>query len=208
MTDTENNKPNLAAMPIEQVSGRRRFLGTGAKAAPFVITLASQPALGATCFTPSRALSKNTSLSQMAFAGQCSGAQSPGNYAARQTDTKKGSSYNWPASVPPSTEMHPLFVAGPFGTFTKPMGNSTVSMTLGEAINVEMPGQVHFHLIGAYLNKSGGNNAVIPDNVITKDGILTMWNEYAKKGYYEPTNGVKWYAEDIKSYLISNGIVK
>lgn len=81
-------------------------------------------------------------------------------------------------------------------------------MTLGEAININASGQVHFHLIGAYLNKMGGNGAVIPDSVITTDGILTMWREYASKGYYEPTNGVKWYAEDIKSYLVSNSIIK
>lgn len=206
MTDTENKKQTLDAVPTVEVSGRRRFLGTGVKAAPFVITLASQPALGATCFSPSRALSNNTSLSQMGFAGQCSGAESPGNYAAQQTST--ANAYHWPASVPPSTPMHPLFAAGTFGTFTKKVNGVIVPMTLGEAININASGQVHFHLIGAYLNKMGGNGAVIPDSVITTDGILTMWREYASKGYYEPTNGVKWYAEDIKSYLVSNSIIK
>lgn len=206
MTDTENKKQTFDAVPTMEVSGRRRFLGTGVKAAPFVITLASQPALGATCFSPSRALSNNTSLSQMGFAGQCSGAESPGNYAAQQTPT--ANAYHWPQSVPPSTPMHPLFAAGPFGTFTKKVNGATVIMTLGEVINVSVSGQVHFHLIGAYLNKLGGNGAVIPDSVITTDGILTMWREYANKGYYEPTNGVKWYPEDIKSYLISNSIIK
>ena len=81
-------------------------------------------------------------------------------------------------------------------------------MTFGEAIRVNAPGQVHFHLIAAYLNKLGGNGAVIPDVAITLSGILTIWSEYAAKGFYQPTAGVKWYANEIKDYLVTNGIVK
>lgn len=190
--------------------GRRRFLGAGVKASPFVLTLASQPALGVTCFTPSRSLSKNTSLSQAAKNGDCTGAESPGNYKAQQDPA--GTAYHWPASVKPTDPFHPFFKKGnsPGVTqFTKVItNNNVVSMTFGEALNVNAPGQVHFHIIAAYLNKLGGNGAVIPDLVITVAVIQTIWSEYATNGYYAPVAGVKWDAVDIVNYLTSNGIVK
>ena len=95
--------------------------------------------------------------------------------------------------------------------FFNPEGAVTlrgVAGTLVYVLDIEAAGQVHFHLIGAYLNKLGGNGAVIPDVAITVEGILNIWSEYVTKGFYEPTAGVKWYAEDIKTYLISNGMVK
>lgn len=199
-----------AGREIDKGNRRRRLLvGAGASAAPFLLTLVSQPALGVTCFTPSRSLSKNTSLSQTGKYGECTGAESPGNYKAQQTPGT--SPYHWPATVPPTTAMHPLFYMGNSNgvtRFVKTVNNAEVSMTLGEALNVNAPEQVHFHIIAAYLNKLGGNGAVIPDNVMTVSSILGMWQEYATKGYYEPFAGTKWYATEIKAYLISNGIVK
>lgn len=173
--------------------------------------MVSQPALGATCFTPSRSLSRNTSVSQNGFYGECTGAESPGNYKARQTPGTGG--YHWPASVNPTDPFHApgTFLMGSVegvSKFTKIVGTNTVSMTFGEALNVQAAGQVHFHLIGAYLNKMGGNGAVIPDVAITVEGILNIWAEYVTKGFYEPTAGVQWGPEEIKTYLISNGIVK
>ncbi|MDR2837214.1 MAG: hypothetical protein LBV49_01385 [Azonexus sp.] len=197
-SDVKQGKPNH----------RRRFLGAGAAASPFLLTLVSQPALGTVCFSPSRNLSRNTSVSQQGQYGECLGAESPGNYAAQQTPGK--GAYHWPVSVPPSTPMHPLFYEGGENgktRFVKQQGVQIVSMTLGEALNVNAAGQVHFHLIAAYLNKMGGNGAVIPDAVITAQAILDMWQEYASRGYFEPMAGVKWYAGDIVDYLKTNGIV-
>ena len=208
MNDHETQRDVDPGSVIATAKGRRRLIGAGAAAAPFLLTLVSQPALGTTCFTPSRSLSKNTSLSQQGKYGQCTGAESPGNYKAQQTP---GASYHWPASVPPTTAMHPLFYMGNsegVTKFTKVVNSQTVSQTLGEALGVQAAGQVHFHLIAAYLNKNGGNGAVIPDNVMTVMSILGMWQEYATKGYYEPFAGTKWYAAEIVSYLTTNGIVK
>jgi hypothetical protein len=205
----QNTNPDLRQ---DSVNGkrhdRRRFLGAGAAAAPFLLTLVSQPALGATCFTPSRSLSRNTSVSQQDKYGECLRAESPGNYKAQQQPDK--GAYHWPAAVPPSTPMHPLFYQGGEYLktgFIKQVNNQWVSMTLGEALEVNAAGQVHFHLIGAYLNKMGGNGAEIPETVLTALDILGMWQEYASRGYYEPMAGIKWYAEDIVSYLKTNGIV-
>lgn len=191
--------------------GRRRFLGAGSAAAPFILTMVSQPALGVTCFTPSRSLSKNTSISQQGKYGECTNAESPGNYKTQQ-DPASGA-YHWPASAPPSTPFHPLFTQGTrTGTsFTVTTDGVTRSMTLGEVISTgphQDPEKVAFHLIGAYLNTMGGNGAVIPPNVITEQGVRDIWAEYASKGYYEPTASVQWGPDQIKNYLISNGIVK
>jgi len=188
--------------------GRRRFLGAGAAATPFVLTLVSQPALGATCFTPSRSLSRNTSVSQQGQYGECFNAESPGNYKAQQEPGK--GAYHWPAAVPPNTPMHPLFYQGGEylkTQFIKQVNGRWESMTLGEALQVNAAGQVHFHVIGAYLNKMGGNGAEIPDSVLTAQDILRIWQEYATKGYYEPMAGIQWYAENIVDYLKTNGIV-
>ncbi|MDR0776725.1 MAG: hypothetical protein LBE81_08825 [Azonexus sp.] len=188
---------------------RRRFLGAGVAATPFLLTLVSRPALGDTCFTPSRSLSRNTSVSQQGKYGECLNAESPGNYKAQQQAGQ--GAYHWPAAVPPSTPMHPLFYQGGEylkTNFIKQVDGQWVSMTLGEALNVNAPGQVHFHLIGAYLNKWGGNGAVIPDTVLTAREILGVWQEYASRGYFEPMAGIKWHAEEIVDYLKTNGIVR
>ncbi len=210
MTELEKCEKTSSANPeVEDSSrARRRFLGKGAAAAPFLITLASQPALGATCFTPSRSLSKNTSVSQQGKDGECTGAASYQAYQADQTPGQSG--FRWPASAQPTAPLHPTFAEGNsegVTKFTKQVGGQVVSQTFGEALSVNGGGQVHRYLIAAYLNKLGGNGATISDKAITVTGILTMWQEYATKGYYEPFAGVKWYGAEINGYLVSNGIV-
>lgn len=217
MTDYNSNSIPGTTDPQGGRKDRRRFLGAGAAAAPFLMTMVSQPALGVTCFTPSRSLSRNTSISQQI--DECSGAESPGNYAAQQTQNVNpkgksvGSAYNWPKSVPPSTKMHPLFNEGSRDGVTRffkstASGIGSESMTLGEVISINMPGQVHFHIIAAYLNKMGGNGANIPDSVITAQQILNIWADYAANGYFQPIAGVTWHEAEIIDYFIKNGIVK
>ena len=195
--------------------GRRRFLGAGTAAAPFVLTLVSQPALGVTCFTPSRSMSRNTSLSQQGKFGECTNAESPGNYGQQVEQVKsKGKinpAYHWPRSVLPTARFHPTFLQGSIAgetSFTNESNNTVTSKTLGEVLLINVSGNVAKHIIAAYLNKLGGNGAVIPDSAITLAGIKNMWAEYATKGFYEPMAGIKWYAQDIVNYLKSNGIVK
>jgi hypothetical protein len=208
MTTSNQDLQQTPVKPVSEGGRRRRFLGAGVTAAPLILTMVSQPALGATCFTPSRSLSKNTSLSQQGFYGVCTGAESAGNYKRHQD--KSHNAYHWPASVEPSFPFHPLFLEGSSAgvtKFTKQGTNGDVSMSLGEALNANTGGQVHKHIIAAYLNIMGGNNAKIPPNVITVAGVQKIWSEYALKGYYEPMAGVKWFPDQITEYLKSNGIV-
>ena len=207
--DKDINTTQETAAP--ESGGRRRFLGAGSAAAPFILTMVSQPALGVTCFTPSRSLSKNTSISQQGKYGECTGAESPGNYK-RHTDPDD-TAYHWPTNCPPSTPFHSLFVQGTTSAtaFTKTENGVTRSMTMAEVLNDganQDDGKVAKHLIGAYLNVLGGNSAVIPPNVITEQGVRDIWFDYVNQGYYEPTAGVQWRAEQIKNYLKTNGIVK
>lgn len=209
MTKSNQDLQQTPVQPGTDGGRRRRFLGAGVTAAPLILTMVSQPALGATCFTPSRSLSRNTSLSQKDFYGECTGAESPGNYKAQQTEGS--SAYHWPSSVKPTDPFHPTFKMGTeqgVSKFTKRVDGKWVSQSFGEALNINAKEQVHFHLIGAYLNKMGGNGAVIPDKAITVQGILDIWSEYITNGYYEPTAGVKWGATQIKNYLLTNGMVK
>jgi len=208
MNNHETHTDTDQSPVIATAKGRRRLIGAGVAAAPFLLTLVSQPALGVTCFTPSRSLSRNTSLSQAGKYGECTNAESPGNYKAQQSSG--ANAYHWPSSVPPSTAMHPLFAMGNsegVTKFTKTVNSNIVSKTLGEALNVQAPGEVHFHIIGAYLNKMGGNGAVIPDSALTVQALLNIWTEYATKGFYEPFAGTQWDAGEIVNYLKSNGIV-
>ena len=214
MSHDSTSKP--AAPSAAQPDGRRRrFLGAGAAVTPAVLTLASQPALGVTCFTPSRSLSRNTSISQQDNYGTCTNAQSPGNYQAQQDPSSN--SYSWPRTpveIPPTTPFYPTFKKGSLVKFTTGNGANSRSMTLGEVLNLNGnadPGQVAFHLIGAYLNinggTSGGVKASISPLAADTSRILNIWAEWADKGYYEPFAGTKWYAEQIVTYLKSNGIV-
>jgi len=93
-------------------------------------------------------------------------------------------------------------------------------MTFGEAIkasnenspsgvNSIAPGQVAFHIIGAYLNILGGGGAKIAPEAMTVERLQTIWAEYASTLHYKPiANGLVWNGEAIVAYLISNGIVK
>ncbi len=190
--------------PATKASGRRRFLGAGVVGAPAVLTLVSQPALGVTCFTPSRSLSRNTSLTQQGKYSNCSGAESPGNYMARATGVP---GHSWPSAIPSTTPFHPTF-SGAAYMYTK--NSKQVSRTMMEVLNLTN-GTLPFFLIAAYLNANGGNGAMIPAKLdpnsalTTSAMILQIYTEWRTKGYFEPSAGIQWYADDIKNYLYSNG---
>jgi hypothetical protein len=206
MNDHDTSSAPTPAASARPDQRRRRFLGAGVSATPALLTLASSPALGVTCFSPSRSLSRNTSVSQQGQYGECTNAESPGNYSAQQ-DPLQGA-YHWPAAIPPTTPFHPLF-SGVNRRFYQ--ADNTTSLTLGQVLMLgpdRDTQKVAFHLIGAYLNVNGGNGAIIPPQVLTSAAVLEIWNEWDVKGYYEPMAGIQWGAEQIKDYLVNNGIIK
>lgn len=60
------------------------------------------------------------------------------------------------------------------------------------------PYQLGAHIVAALLNAKKGWTPVL-----TEANVTNIWNEYVSKGYFEPTAGVKWYAETIVKYLKS-----
>lgn len=183
-------------------------MGAGAVVTPAILTLVSQPALGVTCFTPSRSLSKNTSSSQVGKDGSCLNAESPGNY--KKQSNPSSSAYNWPIS--PETKFHSGVthnnVAGVFsGTV---YGSRSLLDVLNKTGGMSDPSNVAKHLIGAYLNILGGNGAVIAPNVLNAQGVKDIWTAWLASGFtkYPVMAGTNWSGDQLVSYLISNGIVK
>ena len=192
--------------------GRRRFLGAGVSATPALMTLVSQPALGVTCFTPSRSLSKNTSVSQVGKDGECNG-RSPGNYGAQ---TEPGiPSYTWPAYPKPDTPFHDIFSGDLFtipvvgGTSSsskskKPKTNvpSTRSLTFLEVIRLNPtstfedlapggtipvdPANLGKHIAAAYLNcVNGFIDRRVLDIVLNEFNaplVQNIWKEWDDNG--------------------------
>lgn len=224
-----NPATNSPATP-PPARGRRRFLGAGVSATPALLTLASQPALGVTCFTPSRSLSKNTSVSQAGKDGECNG-RSPGNYRAQ---TQPGSpAYTWPAYPQPDTPFHDIFSGYRFsitiiggsgstgGKSKKPRASapSTRSLTFLEVLTLNPtstfpdlapgspipvdPANLGMHIAAAYLNCING---FIAPNVLTAEQVKEIWTDWDADEQYEVMAGVYWDAAQLVDYLSSNGI--
>ena len=81
-------------------------------------------------------------------------------------------------------------------------GNHFETMTLlevlGEGGNAGNFVALGRHITAALLNAASGKTPVL-----TVGMVLEIWNEYATRGYYEPTAGVQWDEEEIVTYLKS-----
>lgn len=198
-TDNKQVVQSDESQTTEQMvdKSRRSFAKVGA-IAPVVLTLVSRPVLGGgggggVCFTPSRSLSRNTSLSQNGKDGFCNG-KSPGYW--KNTTT-------WP--IPKNTLFHPLFAMGPYvgNTYKNSDGSSKTLIQVLNLGGTGDPQMVAFHIIGAYLNVLQG---LVSDKALTEQGVKDIWAEYAIDGSYEVVAGVTWNGEDIKNYLVENFI--
>ncbi|MFO1325791.1 MAG: hypothetical protein U1F56_00415 [Rubrivivax sp.] len=212
--------------------GRRRFLGAGGSAVPALVSLASTPALGATCFTPSRNLSQNTSLTQNAYIGSCTGSS---------VTTYKGGT-GWPggANTSKTSPFHSVFSGDVFWVKNSSSGNGGLrSCTLLEVMNlntgtlVPPSGKVWCssngtyrssfvpvtgttgaetmtvakHLIAAYLNCS---QSLVPSNVLKASGTVPsctdIWSDFVADGKYEVMASIFWGPSALVDYFISNAI--
>lgn len=177
----------------ERVNARRRFLGKGAVAAPAILTLVAQPALGTTCYSPSGSLSKNTSGGRN-YKGECTGI-SPGWYKTHRT------SADW-SPVNPNALIGSLFSPVP-SYFKKPNGTE---MTLLEVIDLTGqadPYMFGFHMVAAYANIMKGK---IPSNVLDVAKLQAIWTAIYTQGYYV-VGGQQWNATAVVTgYLQPYGI--
>jgi hypothetical protein len=59
-------------------------------------------------------------------------------------------------------------------------------------------GNLGRYVVAALLNAAAGRTPFLPDTTIRR-----MWNDLLRKGYFEPTAGVRWGAAEITTYLRS-----
>lgn len=200
-----NDMPNKTTEPSHDVDAgrapsvsRRRFLKAGTATAPVVATLLSQPALGTTtCFTPSRSLSRNTSIRSSDGHGNCTGAP-----CTHYQNNPGGS--GWPSGCSPTTSFHNDSYRF-CGTRCWTSGWPSRSKTMIEVFNTADDCSRHF--AAAYLNCLGGGGSSVPSSVMTHTRVLQMWRDCETTGRHEITAGVYWDREQCKAYFRAQGIV-
>jgi hypothetical protein len=189
---TENQENNGNAAPLslsERGATRRRLAKAGIGAAGILATLESRATMSPmVCKSPSGALSGGLS-SHYGPAPVCQG-RSPGYW--------KNHTSSWP--VPIGTWFADVFyVAGNRRYCTVKQKNT--SYLCSTMLNLVSPQSfdkynLAMHAIATYLNIKSGKI-----NFLSVDTLLAMWADVQIKGYYSPTAGVKWNAEQVKNYL-------
>jgi hypothetical protein len=189
---TENQENNGNAAPLslsERGATRRRLAKAGIGAAGILATLESRATMSPMiCKSPSGALSGGLS-SHYGPAPVCQG-RSPGYW--------KNHTSSWP--VPITTWFADVFyVSGNRRYCTVKQKNT--SYLCSTMLNLVSPQgfdkyNLAMHAIATYLNIKSGKI-----NFLSVDTLLAMWADVQIKGYYSPTAGVKWNAEQVKNYL-------
>lgn len=194
--------------PVDE--SRRHFTKSGLAVSGVLLTLASRSALGGglVCKSPSGFLSGN--VSQHGTPVTCTGG-SPGYWGSHTdkwpspyltgscSDPQRKQDYNnWSNSGASSGTMFKDLALGfdcyGYGSRYKDYSMLQVILLGGSGD----PDQLGAHIVAALLNAQMGWTPVL-----TESQVRGMFNEYASKGYFEPTAGVKWYPADIVTYLKS-----
>lgn len=172
---------------------RRHATKSGLALSGVLLTLASRPSLGAdVCKTPSGFLSGN--LSFHGTPQTCSGLSPdywgshpedwPSPYQAGTAAVKKQG--RKPAVLAtPGTLFHDVslgFQGGFFG------GKSMMDVILQDP-------ELGAHCVSALLNTVSGRTPIL-----TPSQVKNICNEYVSKGYFEPTAGPQWGADEIVTY--------
>jgi len=213
----EQNLPQDACSPAQSVDeSRRRFGKSGLAASGVILTLASRPVLaGWECLSPSGFQSGNVSShGQPALCSgrtpgywQAPGKQWPYPYTQGTCTNIKNPSSNDPVDWKNGTPFSGTFSCGGNGAVYQscclPVKNSPCKPTNPLSLmQVLLLGgkddryQLGAHIVAAILNAKMGWTPVL-----TVAAVKNMFNEWAAKGYYEPSAGVKWSAADIVTYL-------
>lgn len=215
------------ASPQEAVDQSRRKLAGVAIGVSAILTLASRPVLAGQCVTPSAACSGN--LSQHGTPTTCSGKspgywkehpeQWPSPYAPGTCSTKNDRNPNGASGYCNKAEnwsegtlFHPTFAL-----VTNGIGNSFLADLDGNPISAPTSlsmmqvmmmsdgnnswglsdsANLGMHIVAALLNAKKGYTPILSET-----DVINMWNEWASKGYFEPTANVQWDAAKIVLYI-------
>lgn len=195
--------PDHNDMPREKASGpastaRRRLLRGSLGAAPVLLTVASRPVLAAAgeCVSPSSHTSLNASGDNKTY--PCSG-RTPGFWKQSQKFAQ------WPAPYyPVTTAGHPATrfddVFGVFGGYP----GATLLQVLETGGNDLGRDALARHIVAALLNAQKGWT---PPTVLSVEMVKHIWSEFVRLGYYEPTAGVRWYADYAVPATAGDGII-
>jgi hypothetical protein len=96
--------------------------------------------------------------------------------------------------MPSSTRFH----SSTTGLGGKVFGNHTMVDVLRQSAGGGSYAGLGSCLVAALLNAAAGKTPYLTSGTIRK-----MWNDLLSFGYYEPTAGVRWNADQIESYLRS-----
>ena len=196
-TQQTNTRP-VSVEPSRVFAGRRRLIQGASGAAPIMMTLVSRPVTAGVCTPASSFASINASRPDNAYT--CQGL-TPGYWKQEQKF------YDWPpAYVPSSTAVkgkhgHPDYAPAPnatptlfdtvFGSFGGYSGKTLLDV-LSTGGNDFGRDALARHIVAALLNAARGYT---PPIVLSVQTVKTIWASFATKGYYEPTAGIKWYAD-------------
>ena len=187
----QQDQPPQGGAPTS--GGRRTILKIGALTAPLAIVTRPARATGDLCRAPSAYGSVHASGPGKQYA-TCTG-RTPGYW--KQTHHFD----EWPLPYAPVSEPSSGTTASVFhgvGFNGSHFETMTLVQVLSEGGNAGHFVALGRHIVAALLNAAAGKTPVL-----TVGMVLDIWNEYAARGYYEPTAGVQWDEEQIVTYLKS-----
>ena len=190
--DRETSGPQAATGKLS----RRKLLRAGLGATPVVLTVASQPvmATSSTCASASAFGSINASRPrQIESCGGCKP-----EYWRNTTCYPRWPSGYYPQSslYTPATQFDACF-GSTGGYYGKSLLYVMKTTNSGKD-------DVARHCAAALLNAAKG---LTPSTVLSVRAVKDVWSSYVRRGYYEPTAGVRWYAYS-SSPAGSGGIVE
>lgn len=222
-----NNAPQHPQDTEQQVDrNKRRLTKAALGSSALIVTLASRPAIGCVAQTASGFQSGNTSPGAGSLPQPCAG-RSPGYWGEKNSygmDSehpagdwalagrfpgvcKNSTDCNKYTNWTDERDQHGYVIrratrfADEFSTVGNFKAFADKDLSLMQIIHLsgrEDPYQMGAHLSAALLNAASGKNP-LP----TVEQVMAIAYQFDRQGYYEPTAGVQWYAQDIKAYLTS-----
>lgn len=196
MQESNNPSSDPSVPQREAVSAaRRRILRGSLGVVPVGLAITTRPARAWStlqCQSPSAAQSVNTS--RVENVQVCYG-RSPEYWRDPSHHDK------WPypyvakddaATGLKASEFHAMGCSG--GQF----GNATMLKVLEMGMNGGGQVELGAYVVAGVLNAAGGMTPVID-----VPGVLNLWNECTRRGYYEAMAGVRWSSSEVVQYLRS-----
>ena len=176
--DGEQSRPHVETQPTS--ASRRRLLKGGAAVTPAILTLIS---------TPVRATYYTTPASSFASINTSRPRSTHGTSGCKPSWWVSCSMSSWPASCKTSTGTPKKF-KDCFSTHAT-YGEKTLKECMQLSSDSGTDGLVK-HLCAAYLNHASGKT---PGEICSTQTAQSIWSSHNSKGYWEPTAGVRWYAD-------------